>query len=125
MIEPQRKFVKHAEDDLIRLGMTREALDRIFERKSIDSIPGAIAEWGRRLSQLRAAEEAALRELRSIKEHDVVVLSACEEGEAVGLAAGSKGTVVHLYDDGLACEVEFSGCKLVALPMNVLKKETQ
>lgn len=39
------------------------------------------------------------------KEHDRVVLTAPVPGH--GLKAGDVGTVVHLYEDGLAYEVEF------------------
>jgi hypothetical protein len=40
-----------------------------------------------------------------IKEHDRVVLTAPVPDH--GLKAGDVGTVVHWYEDGLACEVEF------------------
>ena len=41
-----------------------------------------------------------------IKEHERVVLTAPIPAE--GLEAGDVGTVVHLYRDGLAYEVEFT-----------------
>ena len=41
-----------------------------------------------------------------IKEHDRVVLKSDLPGQ--GLKAGDVGTVVHLYRDGLAYEVEFT-----------------
>ena len=41
-----------------------------------------------------------------IKEHDRVVLKTAVPAE--GLEAGDVGTVVHLYKDGLAYEVEFT-----------------
>ena len=41
-----------------------------------------------------------------IKAHDRVVLKTAVPAE--GLEAGDVGTVVHLYKDGLACEVEFT-----------------
>ena len=41
-----------------------------------------------------------------IKEHERVVLTVPVPAE--GLEAGDVGTVVHLYGDGLACEVEFT-----------------
>jgi hypothetical protein len=41
-----------------------------------------------------------------IKEHDRVVLSTPVPAE--GLEAGDVGTVVHVYRDGLAYEVEFT-----------------
>ena len=41
-----------------------------------------------------------------IKEHERVVLKSPVPAE--GLQAGDVGTVVHLYRDGLACEVEFT-----------------
>ena len=41
-----------------------------------------------------------------IKEHDRVVLTV--DLPAEGLKAGDVGTVVHLYRDGLAYEVEFT-----------------
>lgn len=41
-----------------------------------------------------------------IKEHERVVLKAPVPAE--GLEAGDMGTVVHLYCDGLAYEVEFT-----------------
>lgn len=41
-----------------------------------------------------------------IKEHERVVLKSPVPAE--GLEAGDVGTVVHLYRDGLACEVEFT-----------------
>jgi hypothetical protein len=41
-----------------------------------------------------------------ISEHDRVVLTAPIPVE--GLVAGDVGTVVHLYGDGIACEVEFT-----------------
>lgn len=41
-----------------------------------------------------------------IKEHDRVVLKG--DVPAEGLKAGDVGTVVHLYRDGLAYEVEFT-----------------
>ena len=41
-----------------------------------------------------------------LKEHDRVVLKTAVPAE--GLEAGDVGTVVHLYKDGLAYEVEFT-----------------
>lgn len=41
-----------------------------------------------------------------IKEHDRIVLKTALPAE--GLEAGDVGTVVHLYRDGLAYEVEFT-----------------
>jgi hypothetical protein len=41
-----------------------------------------------------------------IKEHDRVVLKTAVPAEA--LEAGDVGTVVHVYKDGLAYEVEFT-----------------
>jgi predicted transcriptional regulator len=41
-----------------------------------------------------------------IKEHDRVVLKTAIAAE--GLEAGDVGTVVHVYKDGLAYEVEFT-----------------
>lgn len=41
-----------------------------------------------------------------IKEHDRVVLKS--DVAAEGLEAGDVGTVVHIYSDGLAYEVEFT-----------------
>jgi hypothetical protein len=41
-----------------------------------------------------------------IKEHERVVLSAPVPAE--GLEAGDVGTVIHVYKDGLAYEVEFT-----------------
>jgi hypothetical protein len=41
-----------------------------------------------------------------IKEHDRVVLKTAVPAE--GLEAGDVGTVVHVYKDGLAYEVEFT-----------------
>ena len=41
-----------------------------------------------------------------INEHDRVVLTAAVSAE--GLEAGDVGTVVHVYKDGLAYEVEFT-----------------
>ena len=40
------------------------------------------------------------------KEHERIVLTAAIPAE--GLEAGDVGTVVHLYGDGLAYEVEFT-----------------
>ena len=40
-----------------------------------------------------------------IKEHDIVVLT--EDDRDHSLHAGDVGTVVHIYDDGRAYEVEF------------------
>lgn len=44
--------------------------------------------------------------MNSIKEHGRVVLMSAIAAE--GLEAGDVGTVVHVYRDGLACEVEFT-----------------
>jgi len=41
-----------------------------------------------------------------IKEHDLVVLEIAVPSE--GLVAGDVGTVVHIYRDGQAYEVEFA-----------------
>lgn len=41
-----------------------------------------------------------------IKEHDIIVLTAPLPDE--GLEAGDEGTVVHIYKDGQAYEVEFA-----------------
>ncbi len=41
-----------------------------------------------------------------IKEHDRIVLKTAIAAE--GLVAGDVGTVVHVYRDGLAYEVEFT-----------------
>jgi hypothetical protein len=41
-----------------------------------------------------------------IKEHDLVVLGTSVPSE--GLVAGDVGTVVHIYHDGQAYEVEFT-----------------
>lgn len=43
---------------------------------------------------------------RMIKEHDRIVLKAAIAAEK--LEAGDVGTVVHVYRDGLAYEVEFT-----------------
>jgi hypothetical protein len=43
---------------------------------------------------------------KTIKEHDRVVLKS--DLPAEGLKAGDVGTVVHIYQDGLAYEVEFT-----------------
>jgi Domain of unknown function (DUF4926) len=43
---------------------------------------------------------------KTIKEHDRVVLTS--DLPAEGLKAGDVGTVVHIYGDGLAYEVEFT-----------------
>jgi len=43
---------------------------------------------------------------RMIKEHDRIVLKTAVAAE--GLEAGDVGTVVHVYRDGLAYEVEFT-----------------
>jgi hypothetical protein len=40
-----------------------------------------------------------------MKEHERVVLKSPVPAE--GLVAGDVGTVVHVYEDGQACEVEF------------------
>lgn len=58
----------------------------------------------------------------AFKEHSLVSLIAAVPAE--GLAAGLIGTVVHLYSDGLACEVEFiktQGSKVVTLLLNQVK----
>jgi hypothetical protein len=41
-----------------------------------------------------------------IKEHERVVLTSAVSAE--GLEAGDVGTIVHIYRDGLAYEVEFT-----------------
>ena len=41
-----------------------------------------------------------------INEHERIVLTMAVPSE--GLEAGDVGTVVHVYSDGLACEVEFT-----------------
>jgi hypothetical protein len=46
-------------------------------------------------------------ETKMIKEHDRVVLKMSMPGE--GLEDGDVGTVVHVYKDGEAFEVEFLG----------------
>lgn len=49
-------------------------------------------------------------------EHDIV--SIIEAIPEEGLASGSKGTIVHVYGNGLVCEVEFvtdNGCKIVTV----------
>jgi hypothetical protein len=43
---------------------------------------------------------------KTIKEHDRVVLKS--DLPAEGLKAGDVGTIVHIYRDGLAYEVEFT-----------------
>jgi hypothetical protein len=43
---------------------------------------------------------------KTIKEHDRVVLTS--DLPAEGLKAGDVGTVVHIYGDGFAYEVEFT-----------------
>ncbi len=57
-----------------------------------------------------------------IKEHAIVSL--VEAVPMEGLAAGASGTVVHLYADARACEVEFitpQGSKVVTLLLNQVK----
>lgn len=44
--------------------------------------------------------------MNTIKEHDRIVLKTAIAAE--GLEAGDVGTVVHVYRDGLAYEVEFT-----------------
>jgi Domain of unknown function (DUF4926) len=44
--------------------------------------------------------------MSTIREHDRIVLKTAVAGE--GLEAGDVGTVVHVYRDGLAYEVEFT-----------------
>jgi hypothetical protein len=61
--------------------------------------------------------------LSDVKEHDVVALVA---GLAeAGLEANAIGTVVHIYADGQACEVEFviQECsKVVTLLMHQVRR---
>jgi hypothetical protein len=57
-----------------------------------------------------------------IKEHDIVSLAFALPGE--GLGAKANGTVVHLYGDGQACEVEFvtpHRSKVVTLSFDQIK----
>ena len=60
----------------------------------------------------------------SLCEHERVVLT--ENIEASGLLAGDVGTVVHVYGDGAACEVEFvaldgATAAVVTLEMNKVR----
>jgi hypothetical protein len=54
------------------------------------------------------------------KEHQSVLLTK----DFAEFSEGTLGTIVHLYADGLTCEVEFiSGteCKVVTLPFHQIK----
>lgn len=46
--------------------------------------------------------------IKMIKEHSVVVLKEAKDTIEGHLSAGSRGTIVHIYDDGKAFEVEFT-----------------
>jgi hypothetical protein len=64
-----------------------------------------IIDRGRNCPRLVTAYPAESRERIMTKEHDRVVLTAPLPEN--GLKPGDVGTVVHLYGDGLAYEVEF------------------
>jgi hypothetical protein len=58
----------------------------------------------------------------AIKEHEIVSLIASLPAE--GLATDESGTVVHIYADARACEVEFitpQGSKVVTLSLSQIK----
>lgn len=58
----------------------------------------------------------------NFEEHQLVSLRKGVPAE--GLAEGALGTIVHLYSDGCACEVEFvseTGSRVVTLHLNQLK----
>lgn len=55
-------------------------------------------------------------EIKRIKEHDLVTLVSALPAE--GLASGERGTVVHLYSDGRACEVEFAMGRVLTLRLD-------
>lgn len=83
----------------------------------------ALVVWIDGLNRLWSAggSEPLVREA-TLKEHEVVLLTTPLPAE--GLAIGARGTVVHLYQDGRACEVEFitpKGSKVVTLAFNQIK----
>jgi type III restriction enzyme len=83
----------------------------------------ALIVWVDGLNRLwQAGRPPAATTATAINEHDIVSLIAAIPAE--GIAAGARGTVVHLYSDGRACEVEFItplGSKVVTLALNQIK----
>jgi type III restriction enzyme len=83
----------------------------------------ALVVWVDGLNRLwQAGKLQSATVTQAFKEHDIVSLVAALPAE--GLAAGAGGTVVHLYADGRACEVEFvtpQGSKVVTLSLNQIK----
>ena len=65
-----------------------------------------IVECGADMSRLVTADPYGVVRDNMIKEHDRVVLKT--PVPSVGLEAGDVGTVVHVYRDGGAYEVEFT-----------------
>ncbi len=83
----------------------------------------ALGVWVDGLNQLwQAGRPPAAESNIEIKEHDIVSLLVPVKDD--GLAVGAEGTVVHLYADGSACEVEFissEGSKVVTLLLKQIK----
>jgi len=82
----------------------------------------ALIAWVDGLKRLWQAGKPQAVAAPAIMEHTIVSIIAALPAE--GLAAGAKGTVVHLYADGRAVEVEFittQGSKVVTLSLNQIK----
>lgn len=83
----------------------------------------ALVVWVEGLSRLwQAGRGQTTATASAIKELEIVSLLSALPAE--GLQAQASGTVVHLYSDGKACEVEFitpQGSKVVTLLLNQIK----
>jgi len=80
----------------------------------------ALVEWVDGLSRIwQAGRPQLIVSKLAIEEHAIVSLVSALPAE--GLDEGASGTVVHLYADGRACEVEFvtkQGSKVITLTLN-------
>lgn len=54
-----------------------------------------------------------------LKEHEVVFL--VEDISSEGLDEGASGTIVHMYDSGNVCEVEFAGSRIITLRLDQIR----
>lgn len=79
----------------------------------------ALVKWIEGLNRLWLASR---NHAAAIREHDIVLLASALLEE--GLKAGESGTVVHVYRNGMAFEVEFitpQGSKVIILSPTQIK----
>jgi hypothetical protein len=57
-----------------------------------------------------------------MEEHSIITINQDIDREGEHIDKGSKGVIVHIYEQGKAYAVEFDNCKVVTVYQNEIKQ---